>query len=253
MKRCLNRDWGHRFESLSDGKQHQMNGGPSCVIGNAERFELIFPENGQVRARKVATRSRSRTKGKLPSWKAGRMLEYESINERNVFIHLEVDPTVLLVGEQPCRILYMDSGVRKVHYPDVLVSFRTHKEFWEIKSAAEANDSDILHRTQVMRQLSSLGYGYRLAIAEEFSVQPRLQNSAKLLQFGQRPVAPHEREALRVYLAEHGTITWLEASVGLLGTRSREVLCRLVMEGHLSFGLELPWNRESVFSPTGTL
>ena len=40
-------------------------------------LELIYPGTGKLRSRKVVSRSRARATGKFPSWKMGRMIQWD--------------------------------------------------------------------------------------------------------------------------------------------------------------------------------
>ena len=77
----------------------------------AEGIQVFFPDRGKLRSRKVVTRSRARKTGKIPSWKMGRMLQWESKNERLVFRILDGDATVTALFEQPLTVCYEDEGV----------------------------------------------------------------------------------------------------------------------------------------------
>ncbi len=55
--------------------------------------------------RRIVMRSRARATGKYPSWKAGRMVQWESINELNAFRILDAMPEVSTFTE---RVLTMD-------------------------------------------------------------------------------------------------------------------------------------------------
>ena len=84
-------------------------------------LEIISPDLNQMRARRVVSRSRSRPTGKYPSWKMGRMVEWESHNELNAFRLLDADPDASAFHEQPLSIRYTLCGEVRLHVPDVLV------------------------------------------------------------------------------------------------------------------------------------
>ena len=94
---------------------------------------ILFPEPGQVRSRKVVSRSNARSHGEIPQLKIGRMIHWESINELNAFRLLDCDPNVTSYSEQPCQIVYVWGGVERVHYPDILVKTNAGKQLWEVK------------------------------------------------------------------------------------------------------------------------
>lgn len=194
-----------------------------------------------VRSRKVVTRSRARPTGKYPSWKAGRMLQWESPHELNAFRILDADPDVRTFREQPCVIRYALAGESRIHYPDVLVKSGSRLELWEIKPAAEAVKPDVAERTRVLAEaLPELGYAYRLQTAEDLAREPRLSNALALLKFGRAPVPALAREQLRRMTEASGGIPWEAVVSGALGLDMRAAACRLALEGVLSFDHEQP-------------
>ena len=202
-------------------------------------IRIDFPDD--VRSRKVVTRSRARPTGKYPSWKAGRMLQWESPHELKAFRVLDADPDVRTFREQPCVIRYTLAGESRIHYPDVLVESRSRLELWEIKPAAEAAKPDVAERTRVLAEgLPELGYAYRLQTAEDLAREPRLSNALMLLKFGRVPVPALARERLRRMTEAAGGVFWGAVVSGSLGPGMRAAVCRLALEGVLSFDRERP-------------
>jgi hypothetical protein len=214
---------------------------------------IVFPEDGRIRSRKVVTRSRARSTGKYPSWKMGRMMQWESTHELNAFRILDCDPAVLRFVEQPCEICYIHDGLEKTHYPDILVEYRDHKELWEVKSDSDAAKAEFIQRTTILDGLASWGYRYRVALARELKAQPRLMNAMQLAHFGRREVTVQQRESIRVLLSRCVSLTWGNACLGDYGDKGREALCRLVLEGKLSFDLSSSWSPDSKFQPVEAL
>src|SRR5579859_7695488 len=54
---------------------------PAAVRGVNPILAVQPPPDGKIRARKVVSRSRARGTGKFPSWKMGRMIQWESTYE----------------------------------------------------------------------------------------------------------------------------------------------------------------------------
>jgi hypothetical protein len=127
---------------------------PECEEGNIGencRLEaVIFPDAGELRSRKVVSRSNSQSAGKYPSWKMRRMVHWESLNELNAFRLLDCDPRVWRFSEQPCRIVFTIDGIRRIHFPDVLVIGAEGKQLWEIKTRCKSMDSEVLRRTELL-------------------------------------------------------------------------------------------------------
>jgi hypothetical protein len=98
--------------------------------------ELTFPEPGKLRSHKVVTRSRARSAGKY----------------LNAFRVLDSEPTVIRFSEQPCEIAYLQDGVLRSHFPDILVEYVDRKELWEVKLESEATKPEIAARTALLME-----------------------------------------------------------------------------------------------------
>jgi hypothetical protein len=190
-------------------------------------------------ARKVVTRSKARSTGKWPSWKAGRMTQWESLNERHAFVLLDCDMRVRTYREQPAIIQYEIAGHSFRHFPDILVSYQDRDEFLEIKPAKQAMDPEVQARTALMeRELPRFGYRYRLLLAEELELQPRLNTCSYLARHGRQPIHAHAREWARRMFAQWGHQRWSDIQAGALGTRGVALVCRLVLEGSVTLDLD---------------
>lgn len=198
---------------------------------------IEFPE--AIRSRKVVTRSRARPTGKFPSWKMGRMLQWESVAELNAMRLLDAAPSVRSFAEQPAVVRYTLNGESRIHYPDLLVVRDNDlKELWEVKSAKDAAREEVVARTTLLQAaLPTYGYEYRMVYAEELRRQPRLSNALEILKWGQGPITALERERVRAILTQLPVVTWGAALSGALGRSGRHSLCRLVLEGMLAFDL----------------
>ncbi|WP_433968295.1 TnsA endonuclease N-terminal domain-containing protein [Tunturiibacter gelidiferens] len=221
-----------------------------AVLATISAIQSIeFPEPGQLRARKVVTRSQSRSTGKYPSWKMGRMLQWESLNELNAFRLLDCDPEVTRFAEQPCKILYVHDGVSKTHFPDILVETKGCKKLWEIKPEAEAIRPEVASRTTLLAQhLPRWGYSYRVVLDHELARQPRLRNADRLLSFGRDTVTECEQEFIRLALKRCGALVWSDACAGAYGSRGREILCHLALNGTLSLDMNATWSADTRFT-----
>ena len=202
---------------------------------------ITFPTAEQARCRRVVTRSRARPTGKYPSWKMGRMIQWESLNELHAFRLLDCDPQVTAFHEQPCEIVFVQNGEVRRHYPDVCVETRDSKELWEIKPESEAARAEIVARTTLLSNaLRQYGFTYRLVLAHDLARQPRLHNANILLRHGRRAPTECEREGIRLLLMHTGYLNWGEVCHGVYGAKGLEVLCRLVLEGKAFFDMDVP-------------
>jgi hypothetical protein len=211
---------------------------------------ILFPEPGQMRSRKVVSRSNARSTGKYPSWKMGRMMHWESINELNAFRLLDCDPNVTSYCEQPCRIVYVLDGVERIHYPDILVTTTAGKQLWEVKPRSNASEPEVLARANFLScALPRWGFEYQTVFGEDLARQPRLSNANLLLSLGKREINDCEREGVRRTLAEQGELLWSEAASGNYGVKGREILLSLVLRGVLTIDMDSPISSATEFVP----
>lgn len=208
---------------------------------------IYQPLDGEYRSRKVVTRFRARPTGKFPSWKMGRMIQWESVNELNAYRLLDADPNVLRYFEQPCVVKYRINGEIRKHYPDCFVVRPEGKELWEIKPNSEAIRPDVVERTTLLiRELPRLGFSYRLILGDDLAKEPRLGNVLTILKFGRTPVSPITRERLRQFASQAGVLTWEDADNGVAGPLSRHAICRLILEGDLQVDLDVSWTKNTI-------
>lgn len=219
-------------------------GSPNAVIS------IDFPEAPALRARNVVSRSRARPTGKYPSWKMGRMVQWESHNELNAYRLLDANPAVRAFHEQPLVIHYQLGGESHIHYPDTLVDLGTSRELWEVKPATEAARPENVARTEFLTSaLLNHGFTYRMVLAEELKRQPRLSNIQTMLKFGRQPISLVEREQIRQILANSRGIHWGALTKRDLGGRGRFILARLVLEGRLLFDMDACLDENTLFIP----
>jgi hypothetical protein len=228
-------------EVVTTGNLHFTSVRDWQVAGTTSITGIEFPEPGQLRIRKVVKRSNARSTGKYPSWKMGRMLQWESRNELNAFFLLDSDPDVMSFNEQPCKITYDLDGVSRAHYPDILVQGYGRKELWEVKPDSKAEEPEFARRTTLMiKDLPTWGYTYRVVLANDLAAQPRQRNAYFLLGFGWRPVSDGEREFIRRAINQRGSLLWADACRGEFGPKGREILCSLVLRGALAIDMNVP-------------
>lgn len=204
--------------------------------------KVIEIEMGEAqRMRRVVSRSNHRVTGKYPSWKKRRMAYWESAIERDAFRRLDADASVLSFQEQPARIVYEMDGIRRIHYPDILVEWASGKEFIEVKSNRDATSEEVTARTDALKTaLAARGFGYRVWPEYEICVRPRLDNEIYLLRYGQDPVPVIVIERLRRLFQVVPIITWSALVDSVLAPGGLAVACRLVLDGWLLIDRDLP-------------
>lgn len=204
-------------------------------------IDIDFPEHVSQRSRKVVTRGRARTTGKYPSWKSGRMIQWESQHELRALLWLEATPDVRALREQPCVIRYVLDGTEHLHYPDLLVERADRKELWEIKAARALVDPAVRRRAELLaRELPSRGFQYRLVSSDDLPDKTVLANIRLLLRWGRAPVPVERREFLRQAWKTAGTIRWDALRNAALGPNAYRHVCRLVLEGQITVALDHP-------------
>lgn len=200
---------------------------------------IEFADAEIIRARKVVRRSNARITGKYPGWKANRTMQWESPHERNAMILLDACPSVVSFNEQPCEITYVMEGKARKHYPDLLVKSRYWQELWEVKTRNDAESPEVSSRTEFLSQyLPAYGYGYRLVLAEDLAIQPRLKNAELLLKLGKTPLNDLDRERTRQLFMEYETLTWDGIKSDSQNPKLRSHVCRLILDGLLTFNMD---------------
>lgn len=222
------------------------------AVGTQDRLagvSIQFPELHGARMRKVVSRSRARPTGKFPSWKMGRMLQWESPHELNAFRLLDADPSIIGFQEQPVEIGFDLNGVRRRHIPDLMVQFARRTEFWEIKASLSHVDPDTAARTSLLKEeLPPLGYSYKLILGSQLAQQPDLSNAILLLRFGREGIDPVDRERVRLAFKRSGTLTWTQLLRYLANPKGLQNVCRLALEGWIHFDRSQPLNEEAGLS-----
>ena len=189
-------------------------------------------------ARPVVKRSNARKTSKYPSWKMGGMLQCESENERNCMLLFDLCPWVKSYRPQPCVIEYRLNGHEFKHFPDVLAHTHSGNELIEVKPRKFANQPDIVRRTMHLTEiLPAYGYRYRLLLAEDLALNPRLENVELIKRLGKVEVPALQRERIRILFQQHPSIPW-----GALQQDKQLAMhvCRMVLEGHLNIDLNQP-------------
>jgi len=215
-------------------------------------FGITHPDAGELRSRKVVSRSQTRPTGKYPSWKLNRMLQWGTSHQLNAFRLLDATPVVVRFEEQPLVVHYMLAGIQYDHYPDLKVLVNGARELWSVKTWAEAAKPETACRTELMiKGLPKFGYHYRMVIAEDLATQPRLKNALMLLRFGRLDIPIVERERLRRLLMTVQELTWGAILKGALGARGKVFACRLILEGVLRIDMTAPLCEQTVITKVG--
>lgn len=175
-----------------------------------------------------------------------RMIQWESPHELNAYRLLDCDPAVVSFEEQPLEIRYELNGEAHRHYPDVLVQRHSGNELWEVKTQADAVRPEVVERAALMTaELPRFGFRYRMMLAEDLGGQPMLVNALLILQYGRLAISIQERQLVLRFINDYREIRWGDMHAGLLGTRGRMCVCRLLLEGILDLDISQPINPET--------
>ena len=228
---------------------------PQSKTSSSEGLDVVieFANDKQVRARKVVKRSNHRVTGKFPSWKAGRMLQWESSIERDAFILLEADTSVRQYREQPAKLTFNLAGQKRIHYPDIYAETDKERCFIEVKSKSELDNPEIIERTSFLSTaLTIQGDSYYLLGETEIRRQPRLHNAMFLHRHSRFANLIKldwlKREQLRKVIKNSGGITINAIREGKLGEHGLISVCRMIQEGHLWLDKDTEWNNTSVIT-----
>jgi hypothetical protein len=136
-----------------------------------------------MRVRKVVTRSGRHHRGKFPSIKLGRMVQWESFLERDAILHFEYHPLVVSYQEQPSiETFYDKSGELRTYFPDFRVDFDDGRElFVEVKPAEKLKDPQLRDRLdRIAARFKEQGRLFKVMTDVDIRREPLLGNLKRL-------------------------------------------------------------------------
>lgn len=213
------------------------------------KINLIkLPADGEVRIKKIISRSNSRPTGKYPSLKMGRMMHWENIDQLYAFRLLDINPAIKSFEESPMEIQYEINGKRFCEYPDLLINTANLKEIWKIQKSTEYKTVSTIENEKTFReQLLKKGFRWRYVDSKILALEPRKQNVITLLRYGAGSINLIEVEKVRNYLERYETISWGKVTSGFLGLSGPKNICRLVIEGQIYFDINQKWSSDTTF------
>lgn len=124
--------------------------------------------------RKVVRRSGKNFRGYFPSRKAGRLIGWESIHERDAILILEYTPEVKTFEEQPSEeTYYLEDGTARTYYPDLRATYACGRVV-----DIEIKPSRKLENPELARKLALVEKRY-LQLKREFEVWTELDFRAE--------------------------------------------------------------------------
>lgn len=151
--------------------------------------------------------------GKFPSLKMGRLVSYESLLERDMFLLLDFDPEVTFFEEQPVAIEYERDG-RTLHYiPDIHVVRAGKHELVECKPQHLVDSEENLHKW-VAARLWCAEHRWRFRVVTDVDIRElqryRLRNVRFLTQFARHNIPAEVKEWITSCLRSAGRPVTLE-------------------------------------------
>ena len=214
--------------------------------------QIRFPDQGKDRVAEIVKRSNSKPTGKFPSWKMGRMMQWETLSHLHAFRLLDCNPSVKSYAERPLEIDYEYEGVIYNERPDILVVVNGQKELWKIVQDLECKIW--LRRFNMLsKELLFHSYFLKSISSDDIRNNLRLKNAVTILKFGRREISLEERElARRLFLVRPRGMYWSEILVGIAGHFSKNIICRLVLEGVVHVDQDKLWTGSTLFTWDGS-
>ncbi len=131
--------------------------------------------------RKIKKSNRSVT-GYFMSKKNKRQITFESTLERDLFLTLEFDDSVIAYSEQPMTISYVHDGSKRRYTPDCLVQYSDHETIFEAKYQNELDeDAQLRHKLNSIKSHFEQNTPYDFKIFTDRSKHPDLIQNLKFL------------------------------------------------------------------------
>lgn len=138
-----------------------------------------------MKSRKVVTRFGRGYRGYFPSSKMQRVVEWESILERDAILLFEFSRGVVSYQEQPELIEYEFEGEIRRYYPDFEVILRNGKIIhFEVKPASKLKSPELIKKFNSIKfHYERMGRDFRILSSEEIQKYPRHSNLMYLTKF----------------------------------------------------------------------
>lgn len=198
-----------------------------------------------MKVRKVVTRSGKRFRGKFPSAKLGRMVEWESLHERDAILHLEYHPLIVSYQEQPSIEIYYDpAGESHKYFPDFSALFDHGKElFIEIKPSRILKKRDVREKLEaVATRFEEQGRQFRVLTEVQIRRQPLISNLVAIHRSAKNASYRVSIEQL-IRLLSGGPIWTFRELENQLGSAQKVI--RLILANHLRVDFETKLSDDS--------
>ena len=191
-----------------------------------------------MKVRKVVTRSGKRFRGKTPSIKLARMVEWESLHERDAIPHFECHPLIVHYQEQPSVEIYYDAlGESHRYVPDFRVLFEHGEElFIEVKPSRMLKKRDVREKLEAIAiRFEEQGRKFRVWTEEHIRRQPLFSNLKALQRSAKKASFRETDKQLAMKLIGGPTWSFRDLANQLGGAQK---VLRLIFSNHLRVDLE---------------
>lgn len=176
--------------------------------------------------------------GRFPSLKLKRMVDYESLIERDFIYLLDFEPAVTWYAEQPLTILYEHQAKVRSYSPDFQVISNGQTTLVECKPQKLVNTDDNQRKFAVARQwCANQGWDFQIVTDEDLKSSHRLHNVKRLTQFARYSITAEVKNRICTFLAttpHEVTIAEVMANVA-----SQNPQCLMIPIYHMAFHHEL--------------
>lgn len=187
------------------------------------RSPYCLRQESKMQVRKVVTRSGRGFRGYFPSKKLKRMVEWESILERDAIYLFEQSPGVISFQEQPALVHYELDGETKKYFPDFeLVLSNDEIIHVEIKPKQKM-ESPVLTKkiAAIADAYARRGMKFRLLTDADIRQEPRLQNMKLLQQFKTHQISANESKKKVTEILQDGepvSVSQIFEAIGKVNT-----------------------------------
>jgi hypothetical protein len=131
-----------------------------------------------MKSRKVVTRSGRGFRGYFPSWKMRRVVEFESILERDAILLFEFSPGVVSYQEQPELIEYEFDGEIHRYYPDFEVVLTSGEIIhFEVKPSEKLKSHELIKKLSAIKHhYDKMGRDFRILSSDQIQMPQRKWN-----------------------------------------------------------------------------
>ncbi len=130
--------------------------------------------------------------GHFPSIKMKKMIDFESLLERDLIYLLDYDANVSDFTEQPLTIPIHISGRRQQYTPDFLVNIYAEPTLLEVKPICFVKEFENSIKFEFIKDYCKrLGWNYHIVTERDIRQNPLLENVKLLTQYARHPANPH--------------------------------------------------------------